>query len=712
MKEFYKFRPSARIIHTIGDNIIKDVFAAIVELVKNAYDADSPKVEIKFIDMTDRLNAKIIIKDYGHGMDFDTVKNVWMVPSTIDKIQKKQSINGRKFLGRKGIGRFAAAILGNCLFMETTDKEGNTTKINIDWNSFQNENFLDEVNVMIESENTKRPSGTELTIKPFEKIDEWNESVYEKLLLELRKLISPINKKEDFEIRIEFKNIGIDKLNNKVEKIEPFPLLELFDYKLSGKIDDDGKAILLYENQVEKKIPSEHFEMNISLEKGKYCGPISIDFRVFDRDPESIDKLIQRGLKDLSKKEARELLNNQCGIAIYIEDFRIRPYGEPGYDWLLLDKLRVQNPSMKIGVDQIIGIVNIEKEEISHLEETSARDGLKDNEYYKGLIEILRKCLIQLEQRRFDFRRKTGRGRKNIKIEKELVSLFDFNNLKKSVKDELNKSNISSSLVSNIENIISETEKEKSSLFKEIKETIAIYQGQATLGKIIMVIMHEGRKPLKYLKEQSPMISEWISDLKKIYETDIIDKIIDRLSDIKKESLLLIELFNKLDPLATKKRGKKNQICIFNVVEKIKELFNNELHNNHISLINDVDKNINFYGWEQDLYICLTNLVDNSLYWLNQKKCDYEKKITISSKVDEDIIIIEYRDNGPGIEKNNIENELIFEPGFSTKLEGTGLGLPIAGESIERNEGKLEVIYNTDGAYFRISLKKGENNDQ
>jgi len=63
MKGVYKFRPSARLIRTIGDDIIKDVYAAVIELIKNAYDADANNVELKFIDLANPEKAKIIIKD-------------------------------------------------------------------------------------------------------------------------------------------------------------------------------------------------------------------------------------------------------------------------------------------------------------------------------------------------------------------------------------------------------------------------------------------------------------------------------------------------------------------------------------------------------------------------------------------------------------------------------------------------------------------------
>lgn len=70
------------------------------------------------------------------------------------------------------------------------------------------------------------------------------------------------------------------------------------------------------------------------------------------------------------------------------------------------------------------------------------------------------------------------------------------------------------------------------------------------------------------------------------------------------------------------------------------------------------------------------------------------------------MLLVEYHDNGPGIEKHLIESEIIFEPEFSNKTGGGyGLGLAIAGEAIGRNEGELKAIYSDKGAYFKMEIK-------
>ncbi|SUJ01071.1 DNA mismatch repair enzyme (predicted ATPase) [Sphingobacterium spiritivorum] len=88
----YKIRPAARIIHTIGSDLIGDAYAALIELVKNSYDADASRVDIIFeykkIDSEEAL--VITIKDDGHGMSFDTLINKWLVPATNDKLERKK----------------------------------------------------------------------------------------------------------------------------------------------------------------------------------------------------------------------------------------------------------------------------------------------------------------------------------------------------------------------------------------------------------------------------------------------------------------------------------------------------------------------------------------------------------------------------------------------------------------------------------------------
>ena len=107
----------------------------------------------------------------------------------------------------------------------------------------------------------------------------------------------------------------------------------------------------------------------------------------------------------------------------------------------------------------------------------------------------------------------------------------------------------------------------------------------------------------------------------------------------------------------------------------------------------------------QDVVAIFANIIDNSIFWIREKE-SAEKRITINVVASSGKLVrIDYRDTGPGIDKDNIEKGVIFEPGFSTKVDGMGLGLAIAGEAAERNGLVLTALESNDGAYFRLEPK-------
>ncbi|MEK6293734.1 MAG: ATP-binding protein, partial [Paraburkholderia tropica] len=121
-----KLRPRARIIRTVGDQLISGPEAALIELVKNAYDADSPSVTIRIVPPNEDLPGGLIcVQDFGHGMTLETVTNGWFEPATDDKLKRRYSPGGRRLLGAKGIGRFATSRLGTQTRLRSITKDGN-----------------------------------------------------------------------------------------------------------------------------------------------------------------------------------------------------------------------------------------------------------------------------------------------------------------------------------------------------------------------------------------------------------------------------------------------------------------------------------------------------------------------------------------------------------------------------------------------------------
>lgn len=713
----YTIRPAGRHILTIGRDLIQDSYAAVIELVKNAYDADSPDVEIVFCASPNGERVSIAVTDHGHGMSRDTVINKWMVPSTPDKLDRVKSPAGRTMQGRKGIGRYAASILGSDLLLETITADGEKTTVCIQWEDFENAEYLADVEVLIESERTQLlSSGTRLLItgdRTF--LSEWDSDQFNKLQFELKKLKSPVSEilEDDHSgdnFAITLKVSGFSDVGDISEIIDPYPILDFFDYRITGTITADGTGILKYTQQKVRNAIEEDIQFDSKGSTG--CGELVLDIRVYDREQEAIENLIRRGLTDesghyIGKNQARQILNQYNGIGVYRNGFRIRPLGDAEFDWLRLNKRRVQNPSMRIGSNQAIGYVQIQSEDQSGLVEKSARDGLKENMAYGRLRHVTEKAIVELEKRRSSYRSKAGLGRTGLKTERNLASLLSYEGLRQNIRTQLTKSGIEESTTAGIIELIDQEEVNKNMVIDDIRQAVAIYQGQATLGKIINVILHEGRRPLNYLKNQIRNLRHWHDAFTKTKSPELSQKILSISNGIDENAQVFVRLFGRLDPLAAGRRSSRKPVELKKVIEETLKVFEEEMKSH--SIITEIigPDSFAYSCWPQDIYSIFTNLIDNSVYWIEEKGGN-DRKITIEVvAVEGSLSHIDYKDSGPGIEPDLIDSEVIFEPQFSTKPDGTGLGLAIAGEAAERNGLELRAIECEHGAFFRLLPKTG-----
>lgn len=736
----YKIKPAARLIHTIGSDLIGDSYAALVELVKNSFDADANKVDVvfKYTEIDKEKALMISIKDDGHGMDFDTVINKWLVPATDDKLKRKRSKKGSRILqGRKGIGRFAASILGQEMTLSTVDETGEKSEAVIDWRIFKTDDFLENIELLVEKTQTKESSGTDLLIiakdekyiekyinekgeeETVEKIDSklsyWNKETLVQLVNELRKLISPFDEsiEDEFKINLSFENSPFPELDENI-KIDTYPIIKYYDYRISGIINNQGNATLLFENNINPNvIQKEEIAVKFELDDTEeYCGLLKIDFRVFDREPEAIDNLINKGLinpvskKYMGKNEARRLLNEVFGVNVYKNSFRIRPYGNSGVDWLKLDHRRIQNPTLRISNNQIVGFVTIQSEEESGLIEKSARDGLKENENYFGLIELASRAISELETRRLAFRIKSDKSRgKTTKVQDTINSLFSLADVKTSIGKKLTEFKIDKKAIDEIDTILTKEEEKKAELKEEIEKNIAIYQGQATLGKIVNFILHEGRKPLQFFNSETKVMERYLKFYRATNDEEHLNELTKSINGFKINSKFISTLFKRISPLAKQKRDKKSDFSVLKVIEESLDVFKSTIEEANIKVEVIGDEKVEIFGWSEDLYIALTNLIENSIYWLQISKSD-KKEITIEVVNNKDSVIVDYKDTGPGLTDLEIESGAIFEPGYSKKIDGTGLGLAIAGEASDRLNGELLARKSTNGVNFQIEFSK------
>jgi len=727
-----KLKPRARIIRTIGDQLISGPEAAIIELVKNAYDAEASYTEVKFNYFVTE-GFSITVKDDGHGMTYEDIINNWLEPATDVKVKAINSINNkRRLLGAKGIGRFAVSRLGDISLLTSTADNIETGKLEtssicVDWSLFSADKYLEDIEIDIIREEETNDSNLGVEIEISELRDTWTKKQLERLILELRRL-SHTRDDDEFSIYLDLKSFdqetaGFDGEelfekhnnsldvsnefpNNKKNLIQPFVIGNVADYKLEGQFLKDGtfKGVFQIQRGDDAKKIIELPPIVLADDEAP-CGAVSIKLNIFDREVDSVTKLFERMGLNFNKigiRRARQILTDMSGISIARNGFRIRPYGAPDHDWLELQAKRVQDPSKKFGSDQVSGYVEIEDEKLSGIVERSSREGLEVNDQFRRLKTLISNLLPHIEERRFDFREKAGIGRRpatNVDKAREASKLKQVYKALDKIPEEFRIK------------LVKAIEKDAAAINVMLDEVDAyqkVLQSRAALGLVVAEVIHEGRRLLDPMLTSTKTLK---ADHKYAFEDSEIGKLYRNNFPAEIETLLkggtgLGRLFKRLDPISGRKRGRPSNFKLLGVISDTLEIMNHTLESNSIVIEQSIPTDIICYGYKEDLQAGFLNIIENASYWLSTSQ-DNDRYIYVKVSMAKSKVLISIANNGPAIDEDYYDR--LFDAGFSLKSDGTGLGLAIAREACRASKGDLRFDETKADTTFVIEFPKGKN---
>ncbi len=388
------FRPRARLLSLLGEQLISDQAVGLIELVKNSYDADATRVDVAITGLSTTESTRIEVRDNGIGMSRSDIEEKWLSPAIDHKERQKKtksrSSRGRLPIGEKGVGRFAVHQLGRKLTLITRMADQPEVALEVDWDAFDSgDTFLDEVPVTLYERPpqlfTDDQTGTYMLIERARAT--WSEPMLAKVHRALRRLQSPHRAVNDFRISLSCPDYPA------YERIDSSDILERAHYVFRGYVTSEGALDYEYRCQhpavPERRFAEDNFNLILSADKemasasGNGCGPFHLTFYVWDRTQ---DYLNQSGV-------ARADLDAMCGVSLFRDGLRVLPYGEAGNDWLDLDKERINNPSQRIGNQQIIGFVEVQQEETPGLRDKTNREGLIDNVAFRDLRALVRAAM-------------------------------------------------------------------------------------------------------------------------------------------------------------------------------------------------------------------------------------------------------------------------------------------------------------------------------
>lgn len=714
--------------------------SAILELVKNAYDAGAKKVVVAFQKST--RGVFLTISDDGKGMNYDDIKKSWMHVGKSTRGYKDEETN-RIYAGSKGIGRFALSRLGE-------EVELNSKKLHnpgITWSTNWNKSFIDN-NIDLYNKGTTiiirglRDRWSQRSVKPlvrylsmiyndnkmdiiikygdFEKKVEstWKNPKIGENFVSSIDLVYDSNK-NDIECEIvsdEFKDsaqkmISANSISYKRNKINMSnalykKILELIedDQNNGEQFDfDDGK--INYEHEIKKLL----------TDMGNFRAKIYFS-------------LVKSNNKDYERFEYKHrVLTNRYtqGIILYRNAFGIDSF-EGRTDWLEINNRAVSSPaaathktgSWRVRPQNVSGYVVIDKQENKQIEDLSNRQGLVQNVFFRIMKLIILEGVREFENFRQGIIRDIDAYKENIENEnkpQDIQNSQDANRIFNKIRNNPNK--IKDLTDEDIYKVIKEYDRQKqenTSIENEKKEIEEKFRYESQLLNVLATSQLKISSVGHEVKNNRNIIYDTPNDLEeelkhRLNWDELIEENVPKYRNIPK---LLVDLKDNTDKIlkladsvleeTVKEKFKIKKYTLIEIIMEITEKW--EKQYSWITFYIDVDETEEIYISIDHLMVIFDNLILNSIQQNNAKS---SLGISIEMVKHGNQLIFVYKDDGKGLDKAYIDDPMkILEVHETTRSDGHGLGMWILNNTLYKLGGGVESIIGNDGfllsGYFNI----------
>ena len=321
-----RIRFSTEILRRLGEELNPSPDQSLLELVKNAYDADARHCRVELIN-TDEPGGTVLISDDGDGMELEAIQDGWLVIGRSGKSIRERTRLERVPAGSKGLGRLAALRMGSTVGLSTRPRTtiSDQYRLRIDWSDFDEARVVDDVVLPIEKE--PRPpgtgQGTDISVENLR--SHLGRMDVKRLARAMILLADPFgDDPEGFEPVLLAPEFG------DLEKLVRERYFEDADFHLVADLHGDGRA----EAQVvdwrgAELFRARHEDLAMKRKGELYrCPGASFHLWVFRLSKDNFEP------RTATVEELRTWLQSFGGVHIYYNGLRVAPYGNEGNDWL------------------------------------------------------------------------------------------------------------------------------------------------------------------------------------------------------------------------------------------------------------------------------------------------------------------------------------------------------------------------------------------
>ena len=752
------FNVDAYTARLIGRENVAKLNGAVLELVKNTYDADASVCFLYY----DESMQELYIGDNGCGMTPEIIMRHWM---TIGRSTKKTSYvskGGRIQTGAKGIGRFALdRIADKCIMLTATTN--NRFIWRVDWRDFEKESAITEVAADLDDTDisfstfTNQMKNSDLIKLIADRFDEHG-TIFRLTMLRDKwgpKLISDIKNELTTLIPGELSQSFNIYLFDNSTSIEDAAVLHSdegfsYDYKIEFAVSEDGRTnVKLWREEFDFGSSFEHVMEAASFseeDRAFFTGtPINYNTTLSEIITKDKDKLnntigafsgkLYFAKLQVPKNEQKKFYYKTVidrsdfreafgGIKLYRDQFRVRPYGDPhtsNYDWLQLSSRKNRSPAAvshphgawRVRGDQMLGSVYISRVNIT-LPDQANREGIIETPEF-GMLKDFLVGIIQLfeRDRQYVCRKLDELYNRETEAEKyrqEIEKKAEAENKHKEESSEKAQGTVPPALMieaSKAQKVI----EDKEETIRNLEDENRLLRVLATTGIAINSYIHEFKEQTHKLNMKIVMAKEAL-EYDKDYE-EAINQI--RLADQIRGSFTSWFRIT-IESVRRDKRTLKN-VNLKAFISQLCDSWKQVLSGKEIHIIDEYpDNEVTYRCFPYEIEIILNNLITNSATILRDLNNEERKEIRITLLDQQGNIVLAYSDNGPGLTsayKNN--PDLILEPFESNKMNelgelvGTGMGMWLIKRTVSDYNGSIDLSQNRSelkGFYCKIILPK------